>query len=207
MKRLCSAQGLAAICLINAGLNACSVETRTRRVSYSETTVVPIATKPTAKSKSLSEIDLSKIGHIAPKGRVQDKEYNNPEIVDELIRHGKESIPFLIGKLDDQTVIENSILDYWPKIKVGDVAFLILSDFSTDSTWKKETIPGGNWDNFFGTKPNGDKSAAEFYYGQIEKHERGWVKARWEKIWDKYRDQIVWDEQERCFKVFDDAGQ
>ena len=42
--------------------------------------------------KPLSQIDLSKMGHMAHKGRVQDKDYNDLEVVDQLIANGKDSI-------------------------------------------------------------------------------------------------------------------
>jgi hypothetical protein len=158
----------------------------------------PATEKP---KKSLSQIDLSKIGHMAPKGRVQDKDYNDLEIVDQLIANGKDSIPYLISKLDDETVIHQPLRDFWPELTIGDVALFILSDFSLDSTWKKRTIPGTNWQELFGTKKNSHQPAWEYYYDQMKKHNRRWIKAKWQKIWTTYKDRIVWDEQERCFKV------
>jgi hypothetical protein len=189
-------QNLIAVFLGGMVLNACHTE----YVRYVGRTSAPLSSRPAGRLKSLSEIDLSKIGHIAPKGRVQDKEYNDLEVVDNLIRHGEETIPFLIDKLDDETVIQNSVIDYFPRVTIGDVAFLILSDFAVDSTFKKETIPGGSWDNFFGTR-HSNASAWEYYDSEIQKHGRAWVKAKWKKIWTTYKDRIVWDEKERCFKV------
>ena len=147
-----------------------------------------------------ARVDLAKIEHIAPKGRVQDTDYNNLEVVDQLIAKGTNSIPYLISKLDDKTIIHKPLEDFWPELTVGDVAFLILCDFSLDSTWTKETIPGASFDDFFGTK-NREQAASEYYYGQLKKHGRTWVKAKWRKIWMTYRDRIVWDEKERCFRV------
>jgi len=102
-------------------------------------------------ARPLSEIDLSQIGHIAPKGRVQDKDYNELAISDELIANGKDSIPFLISKLEDETVIDHHVIDYWPgQATVGDVAFVILTDFTTDSSWTKNTIRGADPDSILG---------------------------------------------------------
>ena len=165
-----------------------------------QTAVIP--SPPLAKSsKALSEIDLSKIGHIAPKGRVQDKDYNDLEIVDHLIANGKGSIPYLISKLDDKTVIHRPLLDFWPELTVGDVAFLILCDFSLDSSWTKETIPGTNFNEFFGKRKNPQQPASEYYHDQLARHGRQRMKAKWETIWTTYGDRIAWDEKERCFKV------
>lgn len=165
----------------------------------------PEQTLPTARPrqspKPLSEIDLTKIGPLAPKGRVQDKDYNESQVVDDLISNGRDAIPFLISKLDDRTVINYSVEDYWPRLRVGDLAFLILSDFSLDSTWTRETIPGTGWDEIFEATSDPNEPGSNYYYKQTRKHGRGWVKAKWEKIWATYKDRIVWDEKERCFKV------
>ena len=53
--------------------------------------------------ESLSQIDLTKIGAVATKGRVQDREYNQLPVVENLIAHGTEAVPLLIGRLDDVT--------------------------------------------------------------------------------------------------------
>ena len=39
--------------------------------------------------RPLAELDLSRIGHIAPKGRVQDKDYNNLGEIEELMPTAK----------------------------------------------------------------------------------------------------------------------
>jgi hypothetical protein len=155
----------------------------------------------TQTPKPLSQIDLSKIGHLEPKGRVQDKDYQNIEIIDDLIAHRKDSIPFLISKLDDATVIHDHVMDYWPEVTVGDVAFFILSDFTLDSTWTKQTVPGTNAAEIFEAKADPNTPAWEYYEAQIRKHGRRFVKAKWQEIWNKYKDRIVWDDKERCFKV------
>jgi len=60
--------------------------------------------------KSVNRSKLSKIGGVTPKGRVQDRDYNNLPVVENLIAHGREAIPFLIAKLDDETEIQRSRL-------------------------------------------------------------------------------------------------
>jgi hypothetical protein len=187
---------------IAIGLAACQRTPQPMAVtSPTQPPTVPAAMKQ-QPSTPLSQIDLTKVGHFVSKGRVQDKDYNpSSPVIDDLISHGKDSIPFLIGKLDDRTLIHYSVEDYWPEMSVGDVAFIILEDFSLDSTWTKETIPGTGFDEIFETKADPKVPAANSYYEQIRKHGRGWAKAKWEKIWTTYKDRIVWDEKERCFKV------
>lgn len=155
----------------------------------------------TNNKKPLSKIDVSQIGHIASKGRVQDKEYNDEAIIDQLIANGKESIPFLISKLEDETVINHHVLDYWPgPATVGDVAFVILMDFTTDSSWTKNTISGTDPDSLLG-KYDPNLPGVERLTRFVEKHGRKPVRQRWEKVWADHKDQIVWDEKERCFKI------
>lgn len=149
----------------------------------------------------LSEIDLSKIGHIAPIDRVQDKEENQLKVVNDLIANGKDSIPFLISKLEDKTKINEPVLDFWGEIRVGDVAFVILTDFfSGASSHHKETITGVGWNEFLGCT-NSDVPAQNCYLDYVEKHGRKTIKSRWQKIWEENKDKIYWDEAERCFKV------
>jgi len=151
--------------------------------------------------KPVSEIDISKIGQITPKGRVQDKEYSQLEVIDQLIANGKDSIPFLISKLEDGTIIQHHVIDYWPgPITVGDVAFVILSDFTTDHTWTKTTIPEPMRTVFLG-KYDPNLPGVERLTRFVQKHGRKPIRRKWEEIWSKYKDQIVWDEQERCFKL------
>ena len=185
------------LCL-GVAVSACD---RTRNV---ERQIPAVASRPSPTEgprKALSEIDISKIGQITPKGRVQDKDYTQLEVIDQLIANGKDSIPFLISKLEDETVIQHHVIDYWPgDITVGDVAFVILSDFTTDHTWTKTTIPGTDGDSILG-KYDPNLPGVERLTRFVQKHGRKPIRRKWEEIWSKYRDRIVWDEQERCFKL------
>jgi hypothetical protein len=148
----------------------------------------------------LTEINLAAIGAIAAKGRVQDTDYNQLPVVEQLIAHRKQSIPFLISKLDDETKIQGHVMDYWNEVRVADVALIILTDFFVDHTWQNTTIPGVGWNEFLERGANSDITAEEVLRNYISRHGRSKIKSRWQKIWDKYRDQIEWDETERCFK-------
>ena len=173
---------------------------KTRSIAIQKPASTPSSATRTPK-KSLSEIDISKIGQIAPKGRVQDKDYNDLEVIDQLIANGKDSIPFLISKLDDGKVIRHHGIDYWPgENTVGDVAFVILSDFVTDSTWSRTTISGADDDSILGKSDPG-LPGVERLSRFVEKHGRKQIQQKWEKIWTTYKDRIVWDDKERCFKV------
>jgi hypothetical protein len=148
----------------------------------------------------LTQINLAAIGRIAPKGRVQDADYNQLPVVEQLIAHGKQSIPYLISKLDDETKIQGRVIDYWNEVRVADVAFIILTDFFTDHTWQNTTIPGIGWNEFLEGGGNKDIPAQDVLRNYISKHGRTKIKSRWQSIWDKYRDKVEWDQSERCFK-------
>jgi hypothetical protein len=87
--------------------------------------------------------DLRRIGQIADKGRVQDRDYNrtNP-VIEQLIALRLDAIPLLIARLTDTTVIPKPPVNFWPQVTVGDVALLILSDFFLTSTGEVSTVPG-----------------------------------------------------------------
>jgi len=135
-------------------------------------------------------IDLAEIGHIASKGRVQDQEYNRLEVVERLIAGGKQSIPFLIGQLESERIVKERVLDYWNKITVGDLAFIILMDFFLDSAWHKSTIAGLAWNEFLEVEKDSHLPAEEQLRAYITKHGRRQIKVKWQN----------WDEKDRCFK-------
>src|ERR1043166_1615637 len=164
-------------------------------------TATPERVQQDLSTVSLFQIDLAKIGAVAPKGRVQDRDYNNLPVVENLIAHGRESVPFLIGKLDDETEIKDHVFDYWSDVRVGDVAFVILTDFFTDPTWQKTTIPGVGYDTFLGRKLNSNVTGEQLLRNYIAKHGRHDITIRWCAIWAQYQDRVYWDENDRCFKL------
>jgi hypothetical protein len=161
------------------------------------------ALRPQAQAQhaSVTTINLAAIGRVAPKGRVQDRDYNDLPVVSRLLQRGKESIPFLISKLDDETRIEDHVFDYWSEVRVGDVALVILTDFFLDSSWQKTTIPGVGWNDFLESGSDRSLTSEQVLRNYISKHGRKAIKERWQKIWVEYRDRLSWDERERCFKV------
>lgn len=149
----------------------------------------------------LADINLAAIGSIAPKGRVQDHEYNDLPVVETLIQHRKEVIPYLISKLGDETKIDGHVIDYWSEVRVGDVALIILTNFFTDGSFQNTTIPDVSWDVFLERGANKDLTGERVLRNYISKHGRKAIKERWQALWREYRDRLFWDENERCFRV------
>jgi hypothetical protein len=161
----------------------------------------PTNGKLSAPVVPLSDIHLASIGSITPKGRVQDADYNNLPVVTALIQHGKEAIPYLISKLDQETKIDGHVIDYWYEVRVADVALIILTHFFTDSSGQSTTVPGVGWDEFLERGVNGDLTSEQVLRNYISTHGRQAIKDRWQALWLKYRDKLFWDENERCFRI------
>jgi hypothetical protein len=155
---------------------------------------------PPESIKQTPPIDLAEIGHIASKGRVQDQEYNRLEVVERLIAGGKQSIPFLIGQLESERIVKARVLDYWNKVTVGDLAFIILMDFFLDSTRHKSTIAGLTWNEFLEVEKDSHPAAEEQLRAYITKHGRRQIKVKWQRIWEQNQKRLHWDEKDRCFK-------
>jgi hypothetical protein len=122
-------------------------------------------------------------------------------VVEQLIAQGKESIPFLISKLEDETKIEDRVIDYWNQVHVGDVALVILSDLFLDRNWERSTIEGMNWDEFLGRGNDKKITGEQLLRNYVERYGRKRIKERWQNVWEKYQQRIFWDEQERAFKI------
>jgi hypothetical protein len=160
---------------------------------------VPARVLAGAPACANSSVDLSKIGHIAPKGRVQDKEYNpHLPVVDALIEAGTDAIPFLVSKLEDETEVEGHVMDYWPSLRVGDVALVILTDFFTRPDWKHSTIPGFTLDEILERRTE-DIAAWAVLDEYIKKHGRDGLRRKVEKLLEPYDWQLAWDAQQQCY--------
>ena len=143
-------------------------------------------------------VDLTRIGHISSKGRVQDSQYNNLPVVNSLIQAGPAAIPFLVGKLDDDTEIREDVLDFWPRVTVGDVALVILCDLFRTADWKASTVPGLEWDALL---ERTDPEAPGWVVLQnfLAHHGRRGLRERVEELLKPYEGSLAWDANERCF--------
>jgi hypothetical protein len=149
-------------------------------------------------------VELSAITLFSPKGRVQDKDYNpNQPVIDSLIAQGTNSIPLLINLLDNDTLIDHQVINYWPSQTIGDLAFVILTDLTTGIGWTNTTIPGASWNEMLGSKP--DPNILLPAFNQLvdfkKKHGSKELKRRWQKLWAEHHNRIYWDARARCFKL------
>ena len=168
---------------------------------------LPVVADPTIKTEStpkpaLELIDISKVPHLDSKGRFQDGQTADGEtnqVAKDLVANGKDAIPFLIDKLDDETEMDHTIVNFWYQLSVGDMAHIILTDFFTDRSEVNSTIPGFAWDDFLERGNDKGLMGEEVLRRYIQKHGRKNIKSRWQELWDKNKDKIFWDEPCYCF--------
>jgi hypothetical protein len=148
------------------------------------------------------KVNLRTIGHISPQGRVQDKD-NNPNLpqIDELINAGPEAISFLVSKLEDTAVIKGKVLDGWPRVRVGDVAWFILYDFFTTRS-QVPTLPEPGLFAIFGGE-NLNQPGWASWSAVVRKTRRSGIRKGVEAILAPYKGKFVWDDKERCFMVLE----
>lgn len=156
---------------------------------------VPVVEKPKG-----DPINLQELGFTAPKGRMQDAEYN-PELqpaIDRLVSYGPEGIDFLVSKIGDNRKMTR-IFPYWQDVRVGDVAFILFCDLFLDASWKHATAPGISLDDFVKIEYP-DNAWHENYQAHIEKYGRKSLQKKCAAAWAKHRDNVAWDAKDRCFK-------
>jgi hypothetical protein len=140
--------------------------------------------------------------HMPPKGRLQ--EVGSPQAT-RIIELKKRAILLLIACLTDETQTTESIEDYWPVTSVGDIAFFLLCDLFTDSSWQRSTITDVvNWKTLQRADPH--EASPNAWYSFIKKHGRKHVQDIWYKRWKEEEQAIFWDETERCFKIDTEAS-
>jgi hypothetical protein len=155
-------------------------------------------------TQSPLRLDMSKLNGMQPycldKGRFQDPEYNRSAEVDKIMAHPREAVPILIALLTDtRPVRPDPVVCYWYDTRVGDVAFMMLSDLFLDASWQHCTVPGGCWE-ILGPDETNLGSAAEFHR-YVKRHGRAALQKYYRKLWDEYKDKVTWDSSQRCFRL------
>lgn len=145
--------------------------------------------------------DLLKIEKIAPKGRIQDKEYNpNLKIVESIVHDWQNEIPILIQQITDTTRFQESPVDYWQDCRVGDVALLVILDLVTDDVWSKSSIAPLSWDSLLINFKDDGKGLFSRYQKLLKKEGRIVLQRRIKAIWDKHKNEVYWDSKSNCLK-------
>jgi hypothetical protein len=115
--------------------------------------------------------------------------------MDQIVADGKASIPILISQITDARWIAEPVYDYWPKIRTGELAYLILDNLFIDDTWTKSTKP-----EFF-SEPKCDQPAWVCWAEFRKTHTLAALQAKWMEFWKQNQDRIYWDAKSRCFRL------
>ncbi len=152
-------------------------------------------------SKTFMLSDFDEVNHTCrAKGRLQDKEYCESKVMDQIIARGKDAIPILISQLTDSHPARQPIYDYWDRMAVGDIAYFVLNDLFTDSDWKTFNLPG------LDQLRNGCQNASEeCWRALVEKRGRRFIQSQWLAAWNLNKDRVYWDAQEHCFRITNKA--
>jgi hypothetical protein len=136
------------------------------------------------------------------KGRFQDPDYNpNSVVMEQIIRAGRDAVPVLIDMLTDQKRKRGSenILCFWGEMSTGELAFTVLTDLFTDSTWCNTTVPGAEW-SMLGPD-SGETPSFVRLRNYIKKNGSKSLQEKWRRLWSEYKGKVYWDEKERCFML------
>lgn len=143
--------------------------------------------------------DFDEVNHsCGAKGRLQDKDYCESKMMDQIIAQGKDAIPILISQLTDTQATQEPIYAYWNETTAGDIAYFILTDLFTDASWTTFTMPGLD---ALKNHCNNNLPAEACWRGFLKKHGRQFVQDQWLAAWNANKDRVYWDEKDRCFRV------
>ena len=125
------------------------------------------------------------------KGRFQDREYCTSDVIDRIVADGKPAIPALISQITDSRWTVEPIYDFWPRIRVGELAHFILKNLFVDEPWQHSTMP----DLFPPQKC--DAPAWNCWATFRKQHSLVEIQTRWTAFWEANRQRIHWDEKAR----------
>ncbi len=131
--------------------------------------------------------ELTAPGSCRAKGRFQDKEYCDSQVVNQILALGKDAIPFLT---------KHPIYDLWTYTAAGDIANSFLFDLFTAPDWTASPMPELESLHMECTHP-GESCWRKF----LHKNGRKFVQEQWRAAWEANKDRIYWDESARCFRL------
>lgn len=146
--------------------------------------------------------ELTAPGSCRAKGRLQDRNYCDSQVVNQILALGKEAIPFLISELTDDRKTKHSIYDLWTYTAAGDIANSFLFDLFTSPDWTIPPMPELESLHMECTRP-GEPCWRKF----LHKNGRKFVQDQWRAAWEANKERIFWDETARCFRLMPTPAQ
>ena len=158
-------------------------------------------TVPKLKSFPLWNFD-ERGGTCRAKGRLQDKDYCDSKLMDQIVAQESNAIPVLISQLADSRKVKEPIYDYWSSMTVGDIAYFILNDLFTDADWSTFNLPG-----LTPFKYGCSNTAEQCWRAFLKTHSRESIQRQWRAAWNASSAFIHWDAPARCFRRSKKAAQ
>ncbi len=146
--------------------------------------------------------DLVKLsqGTCISRGRIQDSDLKNREhIMEHIERHGVRSVESLGKVISDGHPVHHPILCDWHGMQVGDVALVVLLDLFKDPSGRS-TAHELEWDTFL-ERSSPSLTQEQVLRSFVRTHRRSGLQEKWNYFWQEHRDQIIWDQQARCYRM------
>lgn len=141
-------------------------------------------------------------GPCMSKGRLQDPEYDKSkdrlEEMNHIMRHGTDSLAALADSLTDSHPVR-PVLCYWKSMALGDVALITLLDLFREPGGRS-TVPELDWDTFL-DRSSPKLSAEQVLREFVRKHRRRGLREKWDTFWNEHKDEVIWDERDRCYRA------
>ena len=116
-------------------------------------------------------------------------------MIDRIVADQKSALPVLIAQITDSRWIAEPVYDFWPRIRVGELAYFILENLFVDDTWQKSTMPA-----LF--PPQNCNEPSWVCWGDFRKrHSLNELQTRWAEFWKANEEKIYWDGKARCFRL------
>lgn len=131
------------------------------------------------------------------KGRFQDRDYCQSDVMDRILGDGKKAIPILIEQITDERQMQEPALAFWPPLRAGELAILIVDDLFLDDGWERRTIP----DLLPEARCKEGVPASECWARFRAKHSLTEIQTRWRRFWKANEGRVFWDDGARCFRV------
>lgn len=141
-------------------------------------------------------------GPCMSKGRLQDSEFDKSkerlEEMHSIMRHGTDSVLALADSLTNSHPVAPMICG-WKGMALGDVALLTLLDLFREPDGRS-TVPELNWDTFL-DRSSPRLSPEQVLRDFVRKHGRRGLREKWDTFWSEHKDEVIWDERDRCYRV------
>lgn len=157
---------------------------------------------PAQQSPANLQFDLARLtqGTCITNGRIQDSNLKNRQhIMAQIMLNGVNSLEWLGRRIRDSHPVPNPILCGWRGMQVGDVALVVVLDLFKDPDGQS-TAHELDWDTFL-ERSSPSLTPEQVLRGFIRKYRRSGLEKKWHAFWQEHSDQIIWDEQGRCYRM------